>query len=297
VIDAVVATRDSRELVLECVKHLRSPLLERVLVVDNGSVDGTSEALRAREELEVLRLEPAQGLAAAYNRGAEAGSAELILFLNDDVFARDESIAALERAVAERPDVVAAAGRLVEPDDGRTQVEYQPKRFPTLASFVATFTGLEAAWPRNPLTGRNRPTPLDDTRTVPVDYAPGACLLVRRGAFEAVGRWDERFEFWFEDVDLCRRLGERGLVLYVPSAPFAHVGGHSARRLSRAQTISRHYAGALLYGDKHFGRLRRVGLGLLFGAVGGVRGLTSRGDPELSSSYRQVARRARALLR
>jgi N-acetylglucosaminyl-diphospho-decaprenol L-rhamnosyltransferase len=289
VIDAVVATRDSRELVLECVEHLRSPLLERVIVVDNGSVDGTSEALPAREDLEVVRLAPAQGLAAAYNRGADAGSAELLLFLNDDVFAHDESIAALERAVAERPDVVAAAGRLVEPDNGRTQVEYQPRHFPTLASFVATFTGLEAAWPRR--------KSLDDARTVPVDYAPGACLLVRRSAFEAVGRWDERFEFWFEDVDLCRRLGERGLVVYVPSAPFAHVGGHSARRLSRAEVISRHYAGALLYGDKHFGRVRRIGLGLLFGTVGGVRGLTSRGDPELSSSYRQVARQARSLLR
>ena len=52
-IDAVVATRDSRELVLECVEHLGSPLLERVIVVDNGSVDGTADAVRA-EGVEVV---------------------------------------------------------------------------------------------------------------------------------------------------------------------------------------------------------------------------------------------------
>ena len=117
VIDAVVATRDSRELVVECLDRLRSPLLERVIVVDNGSQDGTAAAVReARPEVLVVRLEDSEGLSHAYNRGAEAGSAELVLFLNDDVFATDESISELDRALALRPDAVAAAGRLVVPD-------------------------------------------------------------------------------------------------------------------------------------------------------------------------------------
>jgi GT2 family glycosyltransferase len=295
VIDVVVATRDSRDLVLSCVDRLRSPLLDRVIVVDNGSVDGTEEALRsARPDVEVVRLQPAAGLATAYNHGADAGSAELVLFLNDDVFASDEAIAVLERTLGERPDAVAAAGRLVEPEDGRTQIEYQPKRFPTLASFVATFAGLEAAWPRNPITGLHRRRPLGETQVVPVDYAPGACLLVRRSAFDAVGGWDERFEFWFEDVDLCRRLRECGHVVYVPTAPFGHVGGHSARRLSRAELVARHYGGALAYGDKHFGAPARLGLGLVFGAVAGVRVLASRRDPRQEDAYRAVLRGALA---
>lgn len=297
-IDVVVATRDSRDLVLECVDQLRSPRLQGVIVVDNGSVDGTKEALRAaRPDVEVVRLERPEGLAYAYNRGAEAGSAELVLFLNDDVFASDESIATLEQTLAGRADAVASAGRLVEPDDGSTQVEYQPRSFPTLASFVATFAGLESLWPRNPITGGHRRRPLDDAQVVPVDYAPGACLLVRRSDLEAVGGWDERYAFWFEDVDLCRRLVERGTVLYVPTAPFAHVGGHSARRLSRGQLVARHYGGALIYGEKHFGPARQVGLGLLFGGVGGIRLLASSRDPEQAGAYRVVLRRALGLIR
>ena len=298
VIDAVVVTRDSREMILDCVERLKSPLLEQVTVVDNGSVDRTAEAVRAaRPETHVVRTGRPEGLSFAYNRGAEAGAAELILFLNDDVLATDEAIAELERALVGDQGAVAAAGRLVEPDGSTTQIEYQPRSFPTLISFVVTFAGLESLWPRNPITGRHRRRPLDEERIVPVDFAPGACLLVRRTDYEAAGGWDERFEFWFEDVDLERRLADRGRVLYVPTAPFAHIGGHSARRLSRAELVTRYYRGALLYGEKHFGRVSRVGLGLLFGAVGGARVLTSRRDPAQADAYRSVVRSAVGLLR
>jgi N-acetylglucosaminyl-diphospho-decaprenol L-rhamnosyltransferase len=296
VIDAVLATRDSKEMVLECLAHLHSPLLQLVIVVDNGSEDGTAEAVRdARPDAKVVRVGRPEGLSFAYNRGAEAGSGDLILFLNDDVLASDSAVAELNRTLMLRPGAVAAAGRLVEPDDGSTQIEYQPRPFPTLASFVATFAGLEALWPRNPLTGRHRRHLLNEI--VPVDYAAGACLLVRRSDFEAVGGWDERFEFWFEDADLERRLSRRGAILYVPTAPFVHVGGYSARRLSRPELVVRYYRGALVYGDKHFGRARRIGLALLFGAVGVARVLTSRRDPAQAGAYRSVVRSAMGLLR
>jgi GT2 family glycosyltransferase len=290
VIDAVVATRDSRALVLECVEHLRSPLLERVVVVDNGSEDGTAEALRAsRPDVDVVRLEEPMSLSTAYNRGAEGGSADLVLFLNDDIVATDESIAELARVLETRSQAVAAAGRLVDPGTGETQQAYQPRPFPTLTSFATTFLGLGSRWPRMKAP--------DDSSVVPVDYAAGACLLVRRNVFGEVGGWDEEFEFWYEDVDLERRLQEHGPVLYVPTAPFEHLGGYSARKLSRAQLVSRHYRGALRYGQKHFGFGGRIGLGLLYGAVGTIRMLLARRSPADAEAYRLVVRRAGEVIR
>jgi N-acetylglucosaminyl-diphospho-decaprenol L-rhamnosyltransferase len=283
VIDAVVVTRDSRDLVLECVERLRSPLLERVIVVDNGSVDGTNEALGEREDLEVVRLVPAQGLAAAYNRGAQAGSAELILFLNDDVFATDASIATLAAALEERPGAVAAAGRLVEPEDGATQDAYLPGAFPGAFDLAAT------------LVGRPRPRPqlaLDET--VAVDQPPGACLLLRRSVFQQVGGWDEGFEFWFEDVDLARRLTALGDVLFVPGAPFPHVGGASARRLSRPEVVSRSYRGALLYAQRHLGAKGRAITAPAFALAALGRLVTAR-DSESRRVYAGVLRNATRL--
>jgi GT2 family glycosyltransferase len=277
-VDAVIVTWNSREMVLRCLDRMEAASVERVVVVDNASADGTTDAVRERHpEAEVVQLAEEVGLASAYNRGAEHGSAPLVLFLNDDVLTSRDSIAALVDVLANSEGAVAAAGRLVDPEDGRTQVEYLPQRFPTLASFASM------------LAGRARPAPETGSATVPVDQPPGACLLVRRETFETVGGWDEDFAFWFEDVDLSRRLQAHGDVLFVPTAPFEHVGGQSAVRLSRAQVVTRHYRGALLYAGKHFGATSRAAAGLLFAVAAGVR-LPFQRDPSSRRAYAGVLR-------
>jgi N-acetylglucosaminyl-diphospho-decaprenol L-rhamnosyltransferase len=280
VIDAVVATRDSRELVLDCVERLRSPLLSNVVVVDNGSRDGTAEALRqGQPDAQVVRLEEPAGLSYAYNRGAEAGDAELILFLNDDVFASEQAIAALAETLEGRPEAVAAAGRLVDPDTERTQEQYLPQAFPSATTLAGALLGR-----------RRSPAELGD-EIVTVDQPPGACLLVRRHAFEAVGGWDEDYEFWFEDVDLARRLVARGNILFVPAAAFPHVGGASARRLSHAEVVARYYRGALLYAERHLGAGGRAITAPAYALAAAGRLVTAR-DAEARRAYSGVLRDA-----
>jgi GT2 family glycosyltransferase len=278
-VDVVIVTWNSREMVLHCLDHLAATSVERVIVVDNASADGTQEAIRARySDVHLVSLERKEGLAGAYNRGAERGAASLLLFINDDVLVEEESLRSLVAALDEHPAAVAAAGRLVDPNDGGTQIEYLPQPFPTLKSQVAM------------LVGRTRPAEgLSNKDTVVIDQPPGACLLVRRKAFRAIGGWDENFEFWYEDVDLARRLRAQGDVLYVPSATFAHVGGHSARRLSRAQVVSRHYRGALLYAHKHFRPPARVATGLLYAVAGAAKLPLSR-DADSRRAYACVLR-------
>jgi N-acetylglucosaminyl-diphospho-decaprenol L-rhamnosyltransferase len=277
-IDVVTVTWNSRDMVLRCLDRLKTSLVEKIVVVDNSSSDGTAEAVRERQpDVDVVRLDEGRSLAAAYNRGAELGSAELVLFLNDDVLATDASIVTLAETLRTRPGAVAAAGRLVDPETGKTQRTYLPRPFPTPATFAAGFLGRDA-----------RQAAVDDARTVVVDQPPGACLLVRRGAIEAIGGWDEDFEFWYEDVDLAKRLRDHGDVLYVPSAPFEHVGGWSAQRLTRSDRVSRHYRGALLYASKHFGPAQRVGTGVLYGLVAAARIVLSARDREARSAYSGV---------
>jgi N-acetylglucosaminyl-diphospho-decaprenol L-rhamnosyltransferase len=279
-IDVVTVTWNSRDMILRCLDRLNRSLVEKIVVVDNGSSDGTAEALQdLRTGVEVVRLEEGRSLATAYNRGAERGSAELVLFLNDDVLVTDASIATLTETLQTRPGAVAAAGRLVDPETGKTQTEYLPQAFPTPATFAAGFLGRGVRHPA-----------LDDATTVVVDQPPGACLLIRRDAFKAVGEWDEDFEFWYEDVDLAQRLRDQGQVLYVPSAPFEHVGGLSAQRLTRADRVSRHYRGALLYASKHFGPAQRVLTGCLYGLVAAGRIALAPRDRDARSAYSGVLR-------
>jgi GT2 family glycosyltransferase len=296
-LDAVIVTADSREMVLDCLRHLQSPLLGEVIVVDNGSTDGTGDAVRETyPDARVIRLDAPHGLAASYHIGAREGSAEFVLFLNDDALADSGAVEELDACLSSRPNAVAAMGRMVDFDSGETQIEYQPGELPTVRKFVAAFSGLARLWPDNPWSGGHRRHPLRDDRVVEVGQV-GGCVLVRRQTFDQVGGWDEQFEFWFEDADLSRRLHDHGDVLWVPMASFRHVGGHSARRLGKAEVVRRSYRGALRYAEKHFSRSQQVMMGALFAFASGTQGLLyRRSNRDLATTYRGVAAEALSLV-
>jgi GT2 family glycosyltransferase len=289
-IDAVVLTHNSRDQALECIAHLREPEITSVVVVDNASSDGTSEAIRAAHpDVTVLTLRAHTGVAAALNRGAARGTAPFVLYLNDDVFALPGSIRLLLETLEHRDEAVAAAGRLVS-DDLTTQDRYRPRSFPSPAAIVARLLGLERLWPRNPWTGRHLRRRLDDRATVEVDQPAGACLVVRRAVVERVGGWDERYSFWYEDVDLSKRLAAHGTQLYVPAAPFRHIGGSTVRRMLRAEGHQRSFHGMLLYAQTHFSRAGQALVAVTVAAVGVARALIAvRADRDAARIYAGIA--------
>ncbi len=298
-IDAVFLTWRSRELALECIEHVQAcELVTSVTVVDNASGDGTAQAVRAAHPgVRVIGCEYEVGLSAALNMGAARGSAPFVLYLNDDVFVQPGAIETLLRTLQERPDAVAAAGRLVGADL-LTQDPYRPRRFPTPATIVARLLGVERLWPANPLTADHVRRPLDDRATVAVDQAAGACLLVRRSVVERIGGWDERYWFWYEDVDLARRLAPHGLTLYVPTAVMRHVGGATARRLASPQGHARLFYGIAQYARTYFTPPGRAAVALALIAVSLARAaLRSPSDHAGRGTYLDLARQGARLLR
>jgi GT2 family glycosyltransferase/2-polyprenyl-3-methyl-5-hydroxy-6-metoxy-1,4-benzoquinol methylase len=296
-IDAVFLTSNSRDQALECLAHLQEPDVASVVVVDNASDDGTSHAVRtAHPDVTVVALEKPVGMAAALNRGASLGRAPFVLYLNDDVFAAPGSVRILLRTLQESDEAVAAGGRLVN-EDLTTQDQYRPRNFPSPKTVVARLLGLERLWPRNPWTGSHLRRPLDEHTTVAVDQPAGACILVRRSIAERIGGWDERYWFWYEDVDFCRRLAREGSLLYVPAAPFRHVGGATARRLRRVDGHRRNFHGALIYADSHFAAPGRTLIGVTLAVIGMARALRAApSDRYAARIYADVVRASMALL-
>ena len=292
-IDAVFLTSNSCAQALECIDHLREPEIASIVMVDNASTDGTADAVRAAHpDVTVLGLDEPAGLATALNRGAELGHAPFILYLNDDVFAEGGAIGLLLQTLCGHDDAVAAGGRLVE-RDLTTQDRYRPRAFPSPATVAARLIGLERLWPRNPWTGRHLRRRLDDHTTVAVDQPAGACMLVRRSAVTRIGGWDERYWFWYEDVDFSRRLAAEGTQLYVPAAPFRRVGGSTARRLPRSEGHRRTFHGILLYAQTHFSPGGRAIVGLTLAAHSTARALmTARSDRRAARIYAAAARAA-----
>jgi GT2 family glycosyltransferase len=170
---------------------------------------------------------------------------------------------------------VGAAGGLLIGKDGLPQKGFTVRRFPTIGSTLAEVLLLNRIWPSNPCNVSYRCLDLDYQAAQDVDQPAGACLAVKRQAWEAINGFDEGFfPVWFEDVDFCRRLRDREWrIVYCPDAVFLHAGGHSVNQLPFRDRQSYWYRNLLRYFMKHRSpselALLRVGIaiGLLFRAL------------------------------
>lgn len=250
-VDVVIVSYNQRERLLECLESVRSLSEDtHVIVVDNASSDGSVDAARQHfPEIDLLALDANVGFATGVNRGAARGDAPYILLLNNDARLRAGAIDKL-RAGLERDRVAAVGPQLL---DSAGQVELSLGR--TLSPWnEAKFRLLEALYRdgRGPLSGAVRRR---HARSREVRSLSGACILLRRGAFEQVGCFDERFFLYAEDVDLCRRLRLAGYRLwYVADALVEHTRGASSSVDPAASALA-YRRSQLAFYRKHHGAL------------------------------------------
>lgn len=228
-----------------------------LLIVDNGSEDGTLELLRSwggrAPGLEVAELGRNRGYAAAVNRAFELAGGRDVMLLNPDVeLESEEPIRSLARHLAENPGAGLAAPRLVGPAG-----EIQPSAR-RLASLPAMLGSLGAARFVPPLRRAYErylaPSLTAEARAV--GWAIGAAMLIRRRAYAEVGGFDEGFFLYMEDADFCRRLNRAGWsVDYVPSIRLRHgyarASSAAASSLLGSAARRRHVVSLARYWRKH----------------------------------------------
>ena len=194
-----------------------------VWVIDNGSTDGSPEMVRQQFPWAKLVEAGANlGFGAAINLVADRVWAEWLVAANADVECDKEALETLLDVGRSHPEAGVLAPRLELPS-GATQRSCFP--FPRLHRQALAAVGVHRISQR--LARRlGFEEPPDDASGREVDYAMGAFLLVRRNAFEAVGRFDPAQWMYSEDLDICWRLRRaRMKTLYVPSATVRHAGG------------------------------------------------------------------------
>jgi N-acetylglucosaminyl-diphospho-decaprenol L-rhamnosyltransferase len=207
-----------------------------VTVVDNGSTDGTVEWVRTRPELTLVETGSNRGYGGAANVGVATAAEEWVLVANPDITFEPGAIDDLLKVAARWPRA-GALGPRIHTDDGLLYPS--ARELPSIGRGVghAVFGWV---WPANPWTAayrRERGTPREGT----VGWLSGACLLLRREAFEAVGGFDERYFMYFEDTDLCARMAAAGFdIVYAPSATVVHHGGHATVRDSARMSKAHH---------------------------------------------------------
>jgi N-acetylglucosaminyl-diphospho-decaprenol L-rhamnosyltransferase len=288
--DAEVLVRSLRRLAAEAAGD---DALDVIVVANEARPDVLEGIEAAWPGATVIANADNRGFGPACNQGAAAAAGEILLFLNPDTLVEAGAIEEVRRALDTRPDAAAVAPRLVDagPLCGEDQEHFQLRRLPTLRADLRELLLIDRLAPRNRWHRHHRYLDEDRERPIEVEQAAAAALAVRRGALEAIGGFDERFwpAYW-EDVDLCARLLQRGTIVYWPSARVAHVGGGANGVLGRRRFRVIYYRNALRYRRKHYSRTAQLAYRALLAVGMAMRAvitlLASRKGPETSQTLR-----------
>ena len=261
-----------------------------VIVVDNASDDDTVQRVK-QHPVRLFANQQNRGFGAAVNQGATEATGDVLLILNPDAIGEPGAVTEIIRCM-ELTGADAAGGALLEAD-GQPARGFAFRRFPTYWSLAFEATLVNQLWPGNPVNRRYRCLDADYSRQQEVEQPAGACLAIRRSAWEKIGGFDEQFfPVWFEDVDLCKRLHDQGSrIVYCPEAPFHHSGAHSVGQLSFRDKQVYWYRNMLRYARKHFSGgevfLLRLAIikGMLLRMIGALLGARKAALGETLSAY------------
>lgn len=219
----IIVNYRSREKLASCLASIAASdlagLTVEVVVVDNASGD---DLLALKTEYPTVRFldSPSNlGMGGGNNLGIKNSSGRFILVSNPDIVFRSETIKDLCRYLAEHQEVGLVAPQLVNPDGS---LQLSCLRFPKPYIPILRRTGIGKFFPKQ--LDSYLMADVDHSQVQTVDWVMGACFLVRRLDLYSDGRlFDERYFMYFEDVDLCRQIKQRGqTVVYYPKAVAVH---------------------------------------------------------------------------
>ena len=257
-VTAIIVNYNTRALLRPCVDALRAGavgLQLQIVIVDNGSRDGSPDVLRNEfTDCELLVNTDNVGFGRANNQALALARGRCLLLLNTDAFVAPDSVGQTMRYLDEHPVCALLGVRLV----GRDGV-LQPscRYFPTPWNEFVARAGLQRFFPRTRLVDDMS---WDHESPRECDWVPGCYYLVRKSVVDYVGLFDPRFFLYYEEVDHCRAVKAAGFqVVYYPHTTVVHIGGESAKSDAELTSAGRQISAlqiesGLLYHRKHHGR-------------------------------------------
>lgn len=262
-LDVVVVNWNAGKALRQCLESLAAAAqdgfdLNQVVVVDNGSSDGSASQLRGIAlPLTIIENGENRGFAAACNQGARNSQADYLLFLNPDTVVFGDTLAkSMQWMASQEAETVGILGVQLLDDDGK--VSRSCARFPKASMFLAKMLGL------NRVVRRYIPEHFyaewDHKDSRYVDQVMGAYFLVRKSLFQYLGGFDERFFVYFEEVDFSLQARRSGWMTYfLASAQCFHRGCGTTDQI-KARRLFYSLHSRILYAFKNMGKAQAWGL-------------------------------------
>ena len=251
----IIVSWNVRALLRRCLQSIPSdsPAVQ-VIVVDNASGDGSAEMVRAEfPHVHLIANEENRGFTAANNQGLALSHGRHLLLLNPDTEIVGNALATMVSYIDHNAAVGVVGPQILYPDGS---LQPSRRRFPTLATALVESTVVQEWWDDNQILRRYYMADTPDDAIQAVDWVVGACMLVRRQAYEQVGGLDEGFFMYSEELDWCRRIKEAGWeVVYLPTATIIHHEAKSSDQVVAARHIY-FQSSKVRYFHKHHGSLQ-----------------------------------------
>ena len=241
-------------LCLESIKAHTRGISYQVIVVDNGSSDGTVSMLAEKYPwVTVIPNRKNLGFAAAQNKGLGMGRGRYLFSLDSDTYITEDTFTAMVRFMDQFPDAGAAGARLLSPQGVR---QYSRRRFPpSIWPVIYRGSFLKKIIPP---TAQVRYYEMSDVvldSETEVDWVYGGNIIFRREAIKQAGLFDESFFIYCEDIDISYRMQEHGWKRYfVPEARIYHYGQQGTSQI-KVRSYLRHIASYLKLFHKYHWRL------------------------------------------
>ena len=293
---AIIISLNSKHFLKDCLRSLKETAWDNytyeIIVVDNGSTDGTVEYLRAEHpDVRLIANAKNVGFCAAGNQGADASLARYFFFLNDDILFGENSLPPLIRFLDEHPQAGMIGSRLLNIDgtdqfsSGRTFPHPMNAVFSRASPLTRMFPNVK--WAKGYLLQGK----FNDLEPFTVDWLSAAAMMVTRKCFYDADKLVEDFYYFHEHI-ICARALRKGYEIYLhPQSKIIHYEGAGSgvrTRKVRIKHIERFHVAAYKWFCLHHGIARHNPLRAVVAATLALRASLLMGIESLKPEERKI---------
>ena len=229
-VSLIIVNWNTKQLLLECIEsliHETHRCSIEIIVVDNGSTDGSAQAVQERfPDVKLILNDKNLGFAKANNIGIKLSSGRYVCLVNSDIKALDACIDRMHDYMNNNPTIGALGPKTL---GGDLKFRLNCRDFPDLWKSFCESLMLNKIFTRSKFLRGRLITDIDQNAAQSVDVLSGCFLMIRREVIEQVGMLDEKFYIYAEDCDWCKRIHSAGWdVVFYPGAQAIHYGGVSS---------------------------------------------------------------------
>ena len=259
-VSVVIVNWNTRALLADCLRSVlgqTSRYAIEVIVVDNGSEDGSQEAVRTEfPSVKLIENRANLGFAKANNVGIRAAKGRYLCLVNSDVRVMEGCIDTLTDFMDSHPSVGLCGPQILWPD---MSVQDSCRKFPTLWNNFCSALKVDKLFPGSTFFSGEHMFYFAHDREVEADYLAGCFLMIRKAALGQVGLFDEQFFIYAEEMDLAKRLWDAGWeVVLVPEGQAIHHHAGSSSKDPMRFALEQQKA-VLQYWRKHYSPLGVLG--------------------------------------